>query len=83
MNEKKIYCKYFKSLMMLPRIQGASDKIGSDMDNAMMNVENEWLEQQFVVLTVGERSILLLYRVATYITFNVIDDAAMLAFAFS
>ncbi len=53
------------------------------MDNAMMNVENEWLEQQFVVLTVGERSILLLYRVATYITFNVIDDAAMLAFAFS
>jgi hypothetical protein len=69
--------------MMLPRIQGASDKIGSDMDNAMMNVENEWLEQQFVVLTVGERSILLLYRVATYITFNVIDDAAMLAFAFS
>ena len=69
--------------MMLPRIQGASDKIGSDMDNAMMNVENEWLEQQFVVLTVGERSILLLYRVATYITFNVIDDSAMLAFAFS
>ena len=69
--------------MMLPRIQGASEKIGSDMDNAMMNVENEWLEQQFVVLTVGERSILLLYRVATYITFNVIDDAAMLAFAFS
>jgi len=69
--------------MMLPRIQGASDKIGSDMDNAMMNVENEWLEQQFVVLTVGERSILLLYRVATYITFNVIDDAAMLAFALS
>lgn len=69
--------------MMLPRIHGASDKIGSDMDNAMMNVENKWLEQQFVVLTVGERSILLLYRVATYITFNVIDDAAMLAFAFS
>jgi hypothetical protein len=24
-----------------------------------------------------------LYRLATYVTFNVIDDAAMLAFAFS
>ena len=31
----------------------------------------------------AEQYVLLLYRAATYITFNVIDDAAMLAFAFS
>jgi hypothetical protein len=27
--------------------------------------------------------VLLLYRIATYVTFNVIDDAAMLAFGLS
>jgi hypothetical protein len=34
-------------------------------------------------LSATEQSLLLLYRVATYITFNVIDDAAMLAFGLS
>jgi hypothetical protein len=36
-----------------------------------------------VFLSATEHYTLVLYRVATYITFNVIDDAAMLAFAFS
>jgi hypothetical protein len=30
-----------------------------------------------------ERVLFWVYQVATYVTFNVIDDAAMLAFAFS
>lgn len=34
-------------------------------------------------LTATEQWLLLLYRAATYVTFNVIDDAAMLAFALS
>ena len=31
----------------------------------------------------GERVLFWVYQVATYVTFNVIDDAAMLAFVFS
>ena len=45
-----------------------------------MNVEFELIEKQVVVLSASEHYVLLLYRVATYVTFNVIDDAAMLAF---
>lgn len=32
---------------------------------------------------IRDQLLLLLYRAATYVTFYVIDDAAMLAFAFS
>jgi hypothetical protein len=48
-----------------------------------MNVEFELIEQQVAVLSAYEHYVLLLYRVATYVTFNVIDDAAMLAFGLS
>jgi hypothetical protein len=48
-----------------------------------MNVEFELIEQQVAVLSVSEHYVLLLYRIATYVTFNVIDDAAMLAFGLS
>lgn len=34
-------------------------------------------------LAITDQWLLLLYRAATYITFSVIDDAAMLAFALS
>jgi len=39
--------------------------------------------ETLLALSTAEQYILLLYRVATYITFNVIDDAAMLAFGLS
>ncbi len=45
--------------------------------------ELELLEQPLEVLTATEQYLLLLYRVSTYITLNVIDDAAMLAFGLS
>ena len=41
------------------------------------------MELQLEVLTTAEQYTLLLYRLATYITLNVIDDAAMLAFGLS
>ena len=34
-------------------------------------------------MTTNDQLLLLLYRAATYVTLNVIDDAAMLAFALS
>jgi hypothetical protein len=34
-------------------------------------------------LTRGDRWLLTLYQLATWVTFSVLDDAAMLAFAFS
>ena len=43
----------------------------------------EWVEQQLVTLTIAEQYTLMLYRLATYVTMNVIDDAAMLAFGLS
>lgn len=36
-----------------------------------------------VLLTIADKYILLLYRLATFVTVNVIDDAAMLAFGLS
>jgi hypothetical protein len=41
------------------------------------------MELRLEVLTTAEQYTLLLYRLATYITLNVIDDAAMLAFGLS
>lgn len=40
-------------------------------------------EKRVMALSETDRYLLLLYRVATYITLNVIDDAALLAFCFS
>ena len=46
-----------------------------------MSAELELIEmQQLEALTAAEQYLLLLYRVSAYITLNVIDDAAMLAF---
>jgi hypothetical protein len=36
-----------------------------------------------VPLAPGDRWLLALYQLATWVTFSVLDDAAMLAFAFS
>ena len=33
--------------------------------------------------TVADQALLQLYRMATYVTFTLMDDAAMIAFAFS
>ena len=38
---------------------------------------------EFEVLTLADKYTLLLYRLATFVTLNVIDDAAMLAFGLS
>ncbi len=48
-----------------------------------MNIELELIENQVEVLSTAEQYVLLLYRFASYVTFNVIDDAAMLAFGLS
>jgi len=48
-----------------------------------MNVEFQLIERQVAVLSASEQYVLLLYRIATYVRFNVIDDAAMLAFGLS
>lgn len=48
-----------------------------------MRVDFDLIEQQVEVLSATEHYVLLLYRFATYVTFNVIDDAAMLAFGLS
>lgn len=48
-----------------------------------MSTELELIEQQLEVLTAAEQYLLLLYRMSAYITLNVIDDAAMLAFGLS
>ena len=48
-----------------------------------MSVNVELIKQQVEVLSTAEHYLLLLYRFATYVTFNVIDDAAMLAFGLS
>ena len=48
-----------------------------------MNIELELIENQVEVLSTAEHYVLLLYRIASYVTFNVIDDAAMLAFGLS
>ena len=48
-----------------------------------MNIELELIENQVEVLSATEHYVLLLYRIASYVTFNVIDDAAMLAFGLS
>jgi hypothetical protein len=53
------------------------------LGTAQMNVEFELIEKQVAVLSASEYYVLLLYRIATYVTFNVIDDAAMLAFGLS
>lgn len=41
------------------------------------------MNQAVEVLSTTEHYVLLLYRFTTYVTFNVIDDAAMLAFGLS
>ncbi len=41
------------------------------------------MDQPIELLSVTELYVLLLFRFATYVTFNVIDDAAMLAFGLS
>jgi len=38
---------------------------------------------EFEVLSMADRYTLLMYRLATFVTLNVIDDAAMLAFGLS
>ena len=48
-----------------------------------MQLEVGLLEAQMPTLSSGELILFQLYRLATYVTLNVIDDAAMLAFAFS
>jgi len=48
-----------------------------------MSFNVELIKQQVEVLSTAEHYLLLLYRFATYVTFNVIDDAAMLAFGLS
>lgn len=48
-----------------------------------MSFNVELIKQQVEVLSTAEHHLLLLYRFATYVTFNVIDDAAMLAFGLS
>jgi hypothetical protein len=53
------------------------------MDAELNLIELDLIEQPFEVLSATDAYILMLYRVATYITFNVIDDAAMLAFGLS
>lgn len=41
------------------------------------------LTAEFEALTMADRYTLLMYRLATFVTLNVIDDAAMLAFGLS
>jgi hypothetical protein len=41
------------------------------------------MDQPIELLSITEHYVLLLFRFATYVTFNVIDDAAMLAFGLS
>lgn len=53
------------------------------MSSDVEAVSFEWIEHQLVVLTLAEQHTLMLYRFANYVTLNVIDDAAMLAFGLS
>ena len=48
-----------------------------------MNIELEFIENQVQALSSAEHYVLMLYRFATYVAFNVIEDAAMLAFGLS
>ena len=48
-----------------------------------MNIELELIENQVKALSAADHYVLMLYRFATYVAFNVIDDAAMLAFVLS
>ena len=48
-----------------------------------MNIELELIENQAKALSAAEHYVLVLYRFATYVAFNVIEDAAMLAFGLS
>lgn len=48
-----------------------------------MNIELELIENQVKSLSTAEQYVLMLYRFATYASFNMIDDAAMLAFVLS
>ncbi len=48
-----------------------------------MNIELELIENQVKSLSSTEHYVLMLYRFATYASFNMIDDAAMLAFVLS
>jgi len=49
-------------------------------DTARMSADLTWPHDQPAP---GERVLFWVYQMATYVTFNVIDDAAMLAFVFS
>lgn len=49
----------------------------------MKMVPFEWFDHRLELLTTAEQYTLILYRLATYVTINVIDDAAMLAFGLS
>ena len=49
----------------------------------MERMSAERLTEPAALLSDTEHYLLLIYRVATYITFNVMDDAAMLAFGLS
>jgi hypothetical protein len=53
------------------------------MRTEIQMVPFEWLGDRLEILTTTEQCTLILYRLATYVTFNVIDDAAMLAFGLS
>ena len=48
-----------------------------------MNIELEFIENQVKSLSAAEQYALMLYRFSTYVAFNVIEDAAMLAFGLS
>jgi hypothetical protein len=53
------------------------------LDIVRMNIEPELIENQVKSLSSTEHYVLMLYRFATYVAFNVIEDAAMLAFGLS
>jgi hypothetical protein len=48
-----------------------------------MQLEAGLLETQLLTLSIGELVLLQLYRLATWVTFSAMDDAAMMAFVFS
>ena len=53
------------------------------LDIVRMNIKVELIENQVKALSAAEHYVLMLYRFATYVAFNVIEDAAMLAFGLS
>jgi len=53
------------------------------MSTEVKMVPIEWIDHRLELLTTAEQYTLMLYRLSTYVTINVIDDAAMLAFGLS